>query len=155
LRDKDPYASERIATDRRFWATFQRDYYATVIIKKPKITHMEQYVDWTYMESKNDPIFTVCGHQRVKKLMGFRQDWNREIIAQLYATIHFGYIDTERAMTWMTNGNKHAICFSQFMTPFGLGLTIRIILSCIIVICLSQRLCTSCILGIIRLMLVT
>jgi hypothetical protein len=77
---------------------------------------MTQYVDWTYMESKNDPIFTklrtVCGHQRVKELMDFRQDWNREIIAQFYATLHFGYIEGERAMTWMTNGNKHAIHFS-------------------------------------------
>jgi hypothetical protein len=45
LRDKDPYASERTATNRRFWATLQQDYYATVIIKKPKITHMAQYMD--------------------------------------------------------------------------------------------------------------
>jgi hypothetical protein len=90
----------------------------------------------------------VCGHQRVKELMGFRQDWNRKIIAQFYATAHFGYIEEERAMTWMTNGNKHAIRFSQFLTLFGLGLMIRIIPSCIMVVCLSQRLCTSCILGI-------
>jgi hypothetical protein len=73
LRDKNPYASERTA---RFWATFQQDYYAIVIIKKLKITHLAQYVDWTYMESRNDPIFTklstVCGHQWVKELMGFR-----------------------------------------------------------------------------------
>jgi hypothetical protein len=65
LGDKDPYASERTASDRRFWATFQQDYYATVIIKKPKVTHMAQYVDCTYMESKGNPIFTelntVCG----------------------------------------------------------------------------------------------
>jgi hypothetical protein len=125
LRDKDPYASKRTTTDMRFWATFQQDYYATVIIKKPKITHMAQYVDWTYMESKNDPIFTelstVCGPQRVKELMGFRQDWNREIIAQFYATVHFGYIESERAMTWMTNGNKNVIRFSQFLTLFALG----------------------------------
>jgi hypothetical protein len=77
---------------------------------------MTQYVDWTYMESKSDPMFTklstVCGHQRVNELMDFRQDWNREIIAQFYATLHFRYIEGERAMTWMTNGNKHAIPFS-------------------------------------------
>jgi hypothetical protein len=59
LRDKDPYASERTTSDRRFWDTFQQNYYGTVIIKKPKITHMSQYVDWTYMESKGDPIFTI------------------------------------------------------------------------------------------------
>jgi hypothetical protein len=40
LRDKNFYASERTTTDRRFWATFQPDYYAPVIIKNPKITHM-------------------------------------------------------------------------------------------------------------------
>jgi hypothetical protein len=45
LRDKDPYSSEKTASGRRFWATFQQDYYTTVIIKKPKITHMAQYVD--------------------------------------------------------------------------------------------------------------
>jgi hypothetical protein len=81
-------------------------------IKKPNITHLAQYVDWTYMESKNDPIFTelntVCGHQRVKELMGFRKDWNREIIAWFYTTVHFGYVEEERVMTWMTNANKHA-----------------------------------------------
>jgi hypothetical protein len=57
----------------------------------------------------------------VKELMGFRQDWNREIIAQFYATVHFGHIESERAMTWMTNGNKYAIHFSQFLTLFALG----------------------------------
>jgi hypothetical protein len=57
----------------------------------------------------------------VKELMGFRQDWNREIIAQFYATVHFGPIELERAMIWMTNGNKHAIRFSQFLALFGLG----------------------------------
>jgi hypothetical protein len=111
------------------------------------------------MESKNDPIFTklstVCGHQRVKELMGFRQDWNREIFAQFYATVHFGHIKIERAMTYMTNGNKHAIRFSQFLTLFGMGLMIRTIQSSIIVVCLSERLCTSCILGIRGLMLIT
>jgi hypothetical protein len=70
-----------------------------------------------YMESKGDPIFTelstVCGRQRVKELMGFRQDWNKEIITQFYATGHFGYIESERSMTWMTIGNRHSIRFSR------------------------------------------
>jgi hypothetical protein len=85
LRDKDPYEEARTASDPRFWAKFQQDYYATVIIKKPKITHKAQYVDWEHMARKNDPIFNEgisnCERQRVKMLMGFRQDWNKEIIA--------------------------------------------------------------------------
>jgi hypothetical protein len=36
LRDKDPYEESRTASDPRFWAKFQKDYYATVIIKNPK-----------------------------------------------------------------------------------------------------------------------
>jgi hypothetical protein len=32
LRDKDPYEEARTASDPRFWAKFQQDYYATVIV---------------------------------------------------------------------------------------------------------------------------
>jgi hypothetical protein len=39
LRDKNPYEEGKTASDPRFWAKFQQEYYATVIIKKPKITH--------------------------------------------------------------------------------------------------------------------
>jgi hypothetical protein len=45
LRDKNPYEASRTTSDPRFWAKFQQDYYATVIIKKPKITHKAQYMD--------------------------------------------------------------------------------------------------------------
>jgi hypothetical protein len=81
-------------------------------------------VDWEHMARKSDPIFDEvinnCERQRVKTLMGFRQDWNKEIIAQFYATVHFGYIETERAMTWMTNGQKYSITFHRFLRCFGI-----------------------------------
>jgi hypothetical protein len=121
--DKNPYEEARTASDPRFWAKFQQDYYATMIIKKPKITHKAQYVDWEDMSRKNDPIFNEvinnCERQRVKMLMGFRQDWYKENIAQFYATLYFGYIDTERVMTWMTNGQKYFITFHRFLRCFG------------------------------------
>jgi hypothetical protein len=124
LRDKNPYEEARTTSDPRFWAKFQQDYYATVIIKKPKITHKAQYVDWEHMARKNDSIFNEvicnCERQRVKMLMGFRQDWNKKIIAQFYATVHFGHIDTERAMTWMTNGHRYSITFPRFLRCFGI-----------------------------------
>jgi hypothetical protein len=41
LRNTDPYEEARTTSDPRFWAKFQHDYYATVIIKKAKITHKE------------------------------------------------------------------------------------------------------------------
>jgi hypothetical protein len=46
LRDKNPYEEASTASDPSFWAKFQQDYYAIVIIKKPKITHKAQYVFW-------------------------------------------------------------------------------------------------------------
>jgi hypothetical protein len=76
------------------------------------------------MARKSDPIFDEvinnCERQRVKTLMGFRQDWNKEIIDQFYATVHFGYFETERAMTWMTNGQKYSITFHRFLRCFGI-----------------------------------
>jgi hypothetical protein len=95
-----------------------------VIIKKPKITHKAQYVDWEHMARKNDPIFneviSYCERQRVKELMGFQQDWNKEIIAQFYATVHFGHIGTKRAMIWMTNAQRYSITFPRFLRCFGI-----------------------------------
>jgi hypothetical protein len=124
LRDKNPYEEGKTASDPRFWAKFQQDYCATVIIKKSKITHKAQYVDWEHMARKGDPIFDEvirnCEMQRVKTLMGFQQDWNKEIIAQFFATMHFGYIETDRAMTWMTNGQKYSITFHKFLRCFGI-----------------------------------
>ena len=76
------------------------------------------------MEQKNDPIFNeiirVCEQQRVKDLMGFRYDWNREIIAQFYTTVHFGYKDGERVMLWMSNGVKYGIRFTRFLALFNI-----------------------------------
>jgi hypothetical protein len=52
--------------------------------------------------------------------MGFRQDWNKEIIAQFFATVHFGHIEANRATTWMTNGQKYSITFHRFLRCFGI-----------------------------------
>jgi hypothetical protein len=124
LRDKNPYEKARTASDPRFWAKFHQDYYATVIIKKPKITHKAQFVDWEHMARKNDPIFNevISNYEmkRVKVLMGFRQDWNKDIIAQFYATVHFRHIGTERAMIWMTNGQRYSITFPRFLRFSGI-----------------------------------
>ena len=124
LRDVDPFVGNRITSDSRFWVPFQQDYYTTIIMNKSKITHVAQYVDWEYMAKKNDPIFneiiSTCRHQRVKYLMGFRHDWNKEIIAQFYATVHFGDKNGERAMVWMTNGKRLGVTFSHFLELFNI-----------------------------------
>ena len=85
LRGENPYAEARSARNLRFWSTFQQDFYTTVILKKSKITHEAQYVDWEYMARKNNVIFNEvmveCANKRIKVLMGFKHSWNKEIIA--------------------------------------------------------------------------
>jgi len=102
LRSENPYAEARSARDPRFWSSFQQDFYTTVILKKSKITHEAQYVDWEYMARKNNVIFNEvmaeCANKRIKALMGFKHSWNKEIIAQFYATVFFGHHDGERTM---------------------------------------------------------
>ena len=85
LRGENPYAEARSARNLRFWSTFQQDFYTTVILKKSKITHEAQYVDWEYMARTNNVIFNEvmaeCANKRIKVLMGFKHSWNKEIIA--------------------------------------------------------------------------
>ena len=69
-------------------------------MKKSKITHEAQFVDWEYMERKNNAIFNeviaACEDKRISHLMGFKHGWNKEIITQFYATVFFGYHESER-----------------------------------------------------------
>ena len=52
--------------------------------------------------------------------MGFQKDWNKELIAQFYATVHFGYLKNERAIFWMIEGNYYRATFVQFIRVLGL-----------------------------------
>ncbi|RLN34650.1 hypothetical protein C2845_PM03G31150 [Panicum miliaceum] len=125
LRREDPYSELMIARDPRFWTPFQQDFYTTVILKKSKITHEAQYVDWEYMPRKNDSIFdqvrAACAEKRIKHLMAFKHSWNKEIIAQFYATVYFGYHQNERAMFWMIEEVRYHITFPAFVSLFRLG----------------------------------
>ena len=77
------------------------------------------------MEDANDPmsneIISACADKKIKKLMGFKHDRNKEVIAQFYATVYFGYIDGDRAMFWMTEGTLYRITYPRFARLFGFG----------------------------------
>ena len=87
LRRENPYAEARNAIDPRFWSTFLQDFYTTVILKKSKITHEAQYVDWEYMARKNNVVFdeviAACEDKRIKHLIGFKHSWNKEMVKEL------------------------------------------------------------------------
>ena len=86
------------------------------------------------MEKANDPLFqeimSVCESKHIKELMAFQKDWNKEVIAQFYATVHFGHLRDERAMFWMTEEQKYHITFSDFVLYSALVLLILIFPSC-------------------------
>ena len=48
-------------------------------------------MDWEYMARKNNDIFNevmaACEKKRIKHLVGYRHGWNKEIIAQFFATV--------------------------------------------------------------------
>jgi hypothetical protein len=86
LRRTNPANEDRTATDYRFRTIFQQDYYTTVVItgRKAKITNDAQYVDWEFLERKNNPIFDEViqsfESEGINALMGFKQQWNKELI---------------------------------------------------------------------------
>lgn len=60
-----------------------------MILTKEKITNMK-YIDWEHIESMDTSdsrraLETITQHG-MKEIMGFKYDWNGEILAQFYAT---------------------------------------------------------------------
>jgi nucleoside diphosphate kinase len=41
-------------------------------------------------------VIQACEEKGLKILMGFKQHWNKELIAQFYAMVYFGYFMNER-----------------------------------------------------------
>jgi hypothetical protein len=79
--------------DDRFWMQFHADYYFSVFLSSDEPIVEMQWIDWEYMKNKHDPDFDlvirVCEKKGIKDLMGFRYDWNEEIILQVFATLYF------------------------------------------------------------------
>ena len=45
----------------------------------------------------------MCSQLNILRIMQFNQDFDADLVAQFYATVHIG-TDEERTLTWMTNG---------------------------------------------------
>ena len=69
--------------------------YSTVLLSKNKIRKMHE----------------------MKELMGFRYDWNAEIIAQFHVT--YFYEDTDDTIHWMTEGGHYKVDFVTFARLLG------------------------------------
>jgi hypothetical protein len=68
----------RDADDYRFHSLFQQNFYESVIMTKSKTVVNSQWIDWTYMENKHDPIFdrviTACQAKHLRDILASKKD---------------------------------------------------------------------------------
>jgi len=90
--------------DTRFWLSFQADWYESVIMRWANPTTEMKYVDWNYLRSLAslikevvDEVYAECTRKRFVHIMAFKCDWNEEVIAQFYVTLH---IDDDRRLMY-------------------------------------------------------
>src|SRR5438132_8461133 len=82
-------------------------------------------LQWTFDHIANmnmgicDRVIEACEEFSIKELMGFRYDWNIEIIAQSHASFYFS--PSSSAIHWTVNGIHFDIDVVTFARLLGLG----------------------------------
>ena len=121
LRRQSPLDVPKDTGDYRFHTRFQQDFYQSVILAKAGIASEAQWVDWTHMANLGneicDEVAQMCQDRHIKDIMGFQHDWNKEVIAQFYATVYFGHDPengNERTIYWMTEGHHYQCSYTSF-----------------------------------------
>jgi hypothetical protein len=85
-----------------------------VIITKGKPVAISQWIDWSYMEKKNDRIFDdVVAACRAKHLM--------DVMAQFFATLFVEEHGDTSKLHWMTKGKWFEVSYAQFARLLGFG----------------------------------
>jgi hypothetical protein len=110
--------------ERRFWCQLHQDFYSSVVLRNGKAPIVPcKYVDWAYFERFNDPFFNEtiakCREFGLYNIMGFRYDWNEEILAQFHSSLD--YDARKIAFYWTTKGVKYGVDYMTFSWLFGLG----------------------------------
>jgi hypothetical protein len=125
IRKIDTRSQHKDAPDYRFHTRFQQNFYETVILTRKKHVSEAQWVDWSHMEQQDDPIFNQimdsCTNLHIKELMGFKFDWNKEVIAQFFSTLYVEEVGNIRNMHWMTEGDWYSMCYGDFACRLGFG----------------------------------
>jgi hypothetical protein len=124
-RKEDVYKYEKAENmERRFWCQLHQDFYFSVVMRKGKAPIVPcKYVDWAYFEKLNDPFFNhaiaKCKEFGLYDIMGFRYDWNEEILAQFHSSLF--YDARKIAFFWTTKGVKYGVDYMTFSRLLGLG----------------------------------
>jgi hypothetical protein len=94
----------------QFWCDFHRDFYQTVI-RNPKLVAKNmvpvvkmRYINCKYYEDLNNNVFNSviekCKEVGLYDIMGFRYNWNKEILAQFHCSYYYNPYDN--TITWTT-----------------------------------------------------
>ncbi|KAK3118829.1 hypothetical protein QOZ80_9BG0708810 [Eleusine coracana subsp. coracana] len=74
------------------------------------------------MERKKNSVFKeiieACEFHGIKGIMGFRYNWNQEIVSQFYSTVYFD--ERAKKLTWITEGERYSCTLSRFATLLGI-----------------------------------
>jgi hypothetical protein len=100
------------------------------VIRNPKLAAKNmvpivkmRYIDWKYYEDLNNTVFNSviekCKEVELHDLMGFRYNWNKEILTQFHCSYYYNPYDN--TITWTTQGNKCTIDYMTFSWLLGLG----------------------------------
>jgi hypothetical protein len=84
---------------------------------------IRQYIDWKYYEDLNNTVFNSviekCKEVGLYDIMGFRYNWNKEILAQFHFSYYYNPYDN--TISWTSQGNKCTIDYMTFSRLLGLG----------------------------------
>jgi hypothetical protein len=61
----------------------------------------------------------ACTNLHIKEIMGFKFDWNKEVIAQFITTLYVEEIGDARNMHWMNEGDWYSISYDDFTHRLG------------------------------------
>jgi hypothetical protein len=96
-----------------------------VIITKGKPVAISQWIDWSYVENKNDLIFddvvTACRAKHLRDVLDFKKNWNNEVIAQFFATLFVEEHEDTIKLHSMTEGKLFEVSYTQFARLLGFG----------------------------------
>ena len=123
FRRRNPYRNEQDPSlvNRPFWTKHQRSIYLDVLKGKKNLFVSVRSIDLAHL--RKDPKYfgealAMCEQLDILRIMSFNKDFDAEIVAQFYATVHLG-TDDERTLTWMTNGRVLSAKWKDFMASLG------------------------------------
>jgi hypothetical protein len=96
-----------------------------VIITKGKPVAISQWIDWSYVENKNDLIFDdvvpACRAKHLRDVLDFKKNWNNEVIAQFFAILFVEEHEDTIKLHSMTEGKLFEVSYTQFARLLGFG----------------------------------